>query len=55
MTTFTAVDWVAGCCCFDRLLQERAQAIAFAKGQIDYALGSAGRSYVIGFGTGWSK
>ena len=31
-------------------LQSRAAAIAFARSQVHYTLGSAGRSFVVGFG-----
>ena len=31
-------------------MQDRATALAFAKSQIDYCLGSTGRSYVVGWG-----
>ena len=37
--------------CFLCLPQNRVAAIALAKSQVDYALGSAGRSYVVGWGT----
>ena len=45
---------VAACRAYDdatACLQNRAAAIALAKSQVDYALGSAGRSYVVGWGT----
>ena len=32
-------------------MQHRKQLVAFAKSQIDYCLGSSGRSFVVGFGT----
>jgi hypothetical protein len=33
----------------------RKSELSFAKKQVDYALGSTGRSYVVGFGAGWPK
>ena len=36
-------------------LQERVNATRFAKSQIDYALGSTGKSYVLGWGEGWAR
>lgn len=40
------------CCCTTATtaLQERAALLALARSQVDYALGSAGRSYVVGWG-----
>lgn len=36
-------------------LQNRTDAIAFARSQVDYALGAHGRSYVVGFGKNWPQ
>lgn len=35
--------------------QNRTDAIAFARSQVDYALGAHGRSYVVGFGKNWPQ
>lgn len=46
-----AVDAIPPCASPLPMLQLRAAAIDFAKSQIDYMLGAAGRSFVVGWGT----